>query len=106
MVNYHPYLYSVKLEIYRHSDDLIPRGSGSPGIGASSLNDGQQFQTTREISAGEEVFVNYGESWLHVRSAYDGVARKADYEKAAEVLNDIAKSNDDNQVNGTYFRIS
>ena len=44
LVNYHPYLYSVKLGTYRHSDDLIPRGSGSPGIGASSLYDSQQFQ--------------------------------------------------------------
>ena len=106
LANYHPYLHSAEPETYRHSDDLIPRGSGSPGIGASSLHDGEQYQTTREISAGEEVFVHYGEKWLNVRSAYDAVARKADYEKAAEVLNDIAKSNDDNQVNGTYFRIS
>jgi len=107
LANYHPYLHCAEgPETYRHSDDLIPRGSGSPGIGASSLHDGRQFQTTREISAGEEVFVNYGENWLNKRSAYDAVAREADYEKAAEVLNAIAKDNDDNQVNGTYFRIS
>ena len=108
VANYHPYLQSIrpKLEVYR--DDLIPRGSGSPGIGASSLHDGWQFQSTREISAGEEVFVSYSEQWLKTRSDTfaEAVAREADYEKAAEVLKTIAKNNDDNQVNGTYFRIS
>ena len=108
LANYHPYLYSALPKIERYGDDLIPRGSGSPGIGASSLHDGWQFQSDREISAGEEVFVSYSEQWLKTRSDTfaEAVARKADYKKAAEVLKTIAKNNDDNQVNGTYFRIS
>ena len=110
LANYHTYLHNVKSNKRMYRDDLIPRGSGSPGIGATSLHGGWQFKTIRKISAGEEIFTNYGEEWLETRNAEfaDSVPRKTDYFAAAGALKAIYYSNTDtiNNSSEVYLKKS
>lgn len=90
LCNYHTYLLNVKPHTSDYQDDLTPRESGSPGMGAYSYHMGYLFQSQRDIEAGEEIFCDYGEEWLDGRPNLDFVARGGDYAKAAEIINKFA----------------
>ena len=88
LINYHPYLHSTSPTREIYSDNLIPRDSGSPGVGASTLHSGWQFESTREVLAGEELFADYGDGWLGYRSRKTSkpMPRKSNYNTAAAIL--------------------
>ena len=69
-------------------DDSLSDRFSDPMAGAFSYYTGQMFVAERDISAGEELFANYGEEWLDARSGggTDSVPRKADFEKAGDFL--------------------
>ena len=69
-------------------DDSILNRFRDPGAGAFSYYEGQTFLATRGIRAGEEIFTNYGETWLETREGTfaDKIPRKVDYVKAAKMV--------------------
>ena len=103
LANYHPYLHSIKPKMEHYGDDVIPRDS--PGIGASSLHVGWQFQTTRDILAGEEVFANYGENWFNNRQDSSSIPRAPDYRQAASVITNIRSSGLDGPMTPSIIRM-
>jgi hypothetical protein len=65
-----------------------------PGCGAYSYHTGRTFYAARDIEAGEELFLDYGETYLEARSYLDHVPRKQDFLQAGEILSNIVHSLD------------
>ena len=86
LCNYHTYLHNIKPFSPPYDDAITPRSSGSPGMGAYSYNPGFHFRSTRDINAGEEVFCNYGETWLDGRTFGSVVPREEDFSTAGEII--------------------
>jgi hypothetical protein len=85
--NYHPFLKNLDFEHPRIDyDDSSSTSTSNPGAGASSYYTGKNFFADREIEAGEELFLDYGEHWLDDRSDFQHVPRYADYIHAGEIL--------------------
>ena len=59
-----------------------------PSAGAFSYYLGHVFKSTKEIQPGEELFADYGESWLKTREGTfaDFIPRSGNYDRAAAVL--------------------
>lgn len=59
-----------------------------PTAGSFSYHEGFLFAATQDIQAGEELFVNYGESWMETRSGtyVDLIPRKSDYVAAGKIM--------------------
>ncbi len=72
-------------------DDTILNRFENPGAGAISYHMGRNFQATRDIQAGEELFDDYGDTWLDYRPGTyaDFVPRPQDYETAVSVLEQL-----------------
>ena len=60
MANYHPFLFNLYPTVEELDDSIVPRSSGSPGIGAFSYNMGYNYVSSRTIQKGEELFTTYG----------------------------------------------
>lgn len=56
--------------------------SQSPGVGAFTPYHGRPTKARRNIPAGQELFVNYGEEYFVSREAYDSVPLRQDYREA------------------------
>jgi hypothetical protein len=98
LCNLHTYFYNIQPYANGYDDTITPRASGSPGIGAYSYYSGYVFKATRDIEAGEEIFVNYGSKWLEERG-YD-FPHKHDYDTAGEVIFKALKGlSDTNELN-------
>jgi len=85
--NYHTYLMNVQGSFIGYDDEVVDRFV-HPSAGAFSYHKGQQFSATRTIMAGEELFADYGESWLNTREGTfaDTVPRYDDFVKAGSIL--------------------
>ena len=88
LCNFHTYLKNVKPDSQEYVDNLTPRNSGSPGMGAYSYQPGFIFKTTRGLDAGEEIFCDYGSEWLDTREFGDNITREDEYDKAGDVILD------------------
>ena len=90
LTNYHTVLYNTRVGKEHYVDTMTPRASGSPGIGAYSYYVGNLFHATKNISAGEEIFTNYGEAYFDDRPAMaQHIPREEDFVKAVEVVRKI-----------------
>ena len=58
----------------------------SPGVGAFTPYYGRRFHATKDISAGAELYADYGEEYFSSRSVYKEVPLFADYERADKLL--------------------
>jgi hypothetical protein len=68
--------------------DSTPEG---PGLGAVSEYVGRTFTAERDIDAGDELFLDYGEQYLEDRSPdMDFVPRRADFEMAAGIIKSLS----------------
>ena len=82
---------------YQHTiggyDDAVLNRFTDPGAGAFSYYEGQKFLATRRIQPGEEIFTDYGETWLDTRegSFADKIPRKEDYVNAAKIVSRLRK---------------
>lgn len=85
--NFHPYLYNIQTRQPKDLfNDSILNRTVDPGAGAYSEYKGKMFSANRDIEAGEELFLNYGESYLDAYSELANVARSSDYRTAAQML--------------------
>jgi hypothetical protein len=68
-----------------------------PSAGSFSYHDGPYFEATRNIKAGEELFANYGESWLDYRTGTyaDAIPREADFELGGNILDELLRFKED-----------
>jgi len=87
LCNYHTYLVNAEGHPEGYDYEAVDRFV-HPSAGAFSYHKGQHFKATRTITAGEELFVDYGSSWLDSREGTfaDYVPRNDDFVKAAEIL--------------------
>ena len=85
-----------------YDDTMVDRYS-DPGAGAFSYHGGYEFEATRDIMAGDEIFADYGEQWLDYREGTfaDNVPRYDDFEEGAEAFNHIQSELNANNVNIT-----
>ncbi len=93
MTDFHTYLANVIPENAKYDDTLGERFT-NPGAGAFSYHTGHDFHSTTHISAGDEIFCDYGENWLDRRSGTfaDSVPRYDDFEIAAKAFLEIVKN--------------
>ncbi len=80
-------------------DDTILDRFKDPGAGAFSYHGGYTFEATRDIEAGQEIFADYGESWLDSREGTfaDFVPREKDFDEGSRVFTKMQK---EARVNG------
>ena len=97
LANYHPYLtnYAHHGNGQRYDDAMASRFT-DPEAGAFSYHTSFAMGAKRDIEAGEELFADYGEGYLDVRShedenVYRLIPREEDYEKAAQVAQNLSK---------------
>lgn len=88
MINHHDLVYNCQVdrEDTYYNDTILNRFT-DPGAGAISYHTGRKWKAERDIAAGEEIFDNYGESYIRSRIRLsDGDLSKipevADYKKA------------------------
>jgi len=68
-------------------DDAGLHRSASPGAGGFSLLHNRVTTAKKDITAGAEVYVNYGENWFHTReNAFGLVPLKHDHQRSNVVL--------------------
>lgn len=76
-------------ELY-YTDNLGLNNAGvssqSPGVGAFTPYHDRAFEATRDIPAGQELFVNYGENYFSSRTKYSSVPLSKDYEEADSII--------------------
>lgn len=83
-------------------DDTLASRFTSPIAGSFSYYTGQLFVAERDIDAGEELFANYGEEWLDAWPGEDGMPRRADFEKAGDVMMRLARRRAAGDKKGSY----
>lgn len=91
--NFHTYLANVHPvnEVY---DDTVVDRQNNPALGSFSLHAGHKFEAYDNLKAGDEIFADYGETWLDQRKGTfaDFVPREKDFEKAAILFKKIHRS--------------
>jgi len=97
LANYHPVLMNIGDEIRtsEYDDSIVDRNTDL-GAGAFSYHRSKNITAGRDISAGEELFHNYGEQWLEEtlrRKRYKHVARKLNYEMASNIVKGFMSDN-------------
>lgn len=71
--------------------NITYHASEGPGAGAVSSYVGRIFKANRDINAGDELFLDYGNQYLDDRSPdMDFVPRSSDFEMAAGVVKSIS----------------
>lgn len=97
LANYHPYLmnYAHSGNAQRYDDTMASRFT-DPEAGAFSYHSAFAMGAYRGIAAGEELFADYGESYLDHRAhenedIYRLIPRESDYEQAAHVAQMLSK---------------
>lgn len=93
LINYHTVLKNIMPVQNGYDDSIIP--NTDPTIqGAISFQSGYTFQATQDISAGSELFGDYGEHWLNTRKGTyaDHVPRAKDYLEAMHILENLILS--------------
>mmetsp|Transcript_17467 Transcript_17467/g.27205 ORF Transcript_17467/g.27205 Transcript_17467/m.27205 type:complete len:1232 (-) Transcript_17467:51-3746(-) len=80
MANFHPGLVNAYLGPTYFNPSLDR--NVDPGAGASSDYVGHTFISNREIAAGTEVFISYGETWFTFRKQLHGVPLSDNYNEA------------------------
>lgn len=80
MANFHPGLVNAYLGP-TYFNPLLDRNF-DPGAGASSDYVGHTFVSNRDIAAGSEIFISYGENWFTFRKQLQGVPLSANYNEA------------------------
>ena len=91
LTNFHTFLHSVSPTSHTYDDSLLDRNNMDAGIGASSYFQ-RIFTATRDVSAGEELFSNYGENWLDSHH-FNDVPRKKNFRRAHRILQLLAENN-------------
>jgi hypothetical protein len=82
MGNFHPY-FSDAIMVRPMKNNGGLKRLRDPAAGAISSYHGLHFQLRESIRKGMEIFISYGEDWLHDRESYLGkVPLKESYEKA------------------------
>jgi len=90
--NYHTYLKNIERHNDGYDDGIVSRFT-DPSAGSFSYHKGHYFTASRAIAAGEEIFADYGESWLDYRKEYaDSVPREDDFIEAGTILTAIKES--------------
>jgi len=88
--NFHPYLSNINPREPRNAvDDSSFDRTKSSGAGSFSTYTGKDIYADRDIVAGEELFLNYGESYFDEApepEIYKDVPREADYYDASSYL--------------------
>lgn len=79
-------------------DDSILDRTVSPGAGATSYNLGQHAVTSRDIEAGEEIFLQYPEGELNHLSKEFGVPKHKDYMAAGTWVSNLLKCFKENET--------
>lgn len=85
--NSHSFLYNLAFQISSSPyDDEGHDTSKHPGSGAFSYHKGRTFTASRDINAGEELFLDYGDRFLDSRTYLSNVPRKNDFLVAAQLI--------------------
>jgi len=97
LANYHPVLINVRNSIgsFDYDDSIVDRNTDI-GAGAFSYHRSRNLTARRDISAGEELFDNYGEEWMEEPmrfKMYKNVARKSNYETVARIVRRFRSDN-------------
>jgi len=97
LANYHPMLRNVISNVGSsdYDDSLMDRNT-DVGAGAFSYHRSRNDTATRDISAGEELFHDYGESWFEYGDrleTYKDMARELDYRSAGIIVNKFQPDN-------------
>jgi hypothetical protein len=91
--NFHTFLSNIHHAVpdFVYDDRMADR-TKDPGAGAFSYYKGKIFSAGRNIAAGEELFLHYGEDWFDDGSSdWDFVPRRADFERDGARLEQLAK---------------
>jgi hypothetical protein len=91
--NFHTYLSNINHAVpdFVYDDRMADR-TKDPGAGAFSYYKGKIFSAGRDIAAGEELFLDYGEDWFDDGSSdWDFVPRSADFQRDGAKLQQLAK---------------
>jgi hypothetical protein len=86
--NFHPLLRNVVYDDTDWYEDGLLDRYQDPGAGAFSYHRGKHWYTMRDVEAGEELFVDYGESWFlddQLGDSADHIPRFKDYAAAAKI---------------------
>jgi hypothetical protein len=89
-----------------YDDSLVSRSQGDPGVGAFSYSMGREFAVTREMKAGEELFLNYGYCKHRVDGGdtpdwTDHIFVPSDFKKAADIIWDHINLHDNSSSSGS-----
>jgi len=86
--NYHPYLHNMELVPHENAfDDSLVNRSSNPGAGAFSEYMGKSVLANRDLKAGEELFLNYGNAETYLAK----IPGMDDYDKAGMILAKLHK---------------
>lgn len=84
--NYHTYLTNIDHFYLKYNDAMVDRYNDSTA-GSFTYYDGHQFYASKNIEAGEELFVDYGEEWLDERAdKMSQVPRSYDFHTASRIM--------------------
>lgn len=84
--NYHTFLTNVDHFYLNYDDAMVDRYHDSTA-GSFTYYNGHQFYASKNIEAGEELFVDYGEEWLEERAETLGnVPRSHDFYVASKIM--------------------
>ena len=96
--NSHPVLDNLDAghpSVIPYDDSLVPKDHHGrvvdPGAGAFSYYMGRNSIATRDIEAGEEIFLDYPSDYMDWISEKYGIPKTSDYEEAAEHLSTFLK---------------
>lgn len=92
LANSHTYLYNLAFHFPQKTYEPLT-DKESPSRGAYSYHTGRTFYARRDIAAGEELFLNYGQAYLDGRRYLDHVPRYNDFELAGFILHQLIESN-------------
>ena len=85
------------LNVDEWSPQVLPtqlHRSTDPGAGAFTLYGNRSSTATRDIQAGEELFVSYGESWFKTRPKLGPIPLEDDLERAQTLVDEYKKLRD------------
>jgi len=98
--NHHSGLASAQPQIPMKSGGDLHR-SRDPAAGAISLFDGMQFQITRPLQEGQEIFISYGSQYFQGHQEYQNITTLSEFLQADKIVDSFFKRFDQQLENDT-----
>ena len=90
MTNTHTYFNNIRTKGWASYDDSKMDRRIDPGAGAFSYHMSDDFVATRDITAGEEVFIDYVDAWLGRREDFiESIPQAEDFNRVDKIVENV-----------------